>query len=528
MTPAPFHALPPRSPRMSPQPPTVPLLRARSRILLAGLLAPLAWGCRSEGRIAESERPIEIVVPTVAATLDPRYSTDAVAMRATRLVHAGLIRLDPDSLSPIPYAAQHWRFVDPLTLEVSLRKDVHFHSGQPLTSRDVCATIRALQDPSTLSPHRTVVSRIGDCEELSPKELRIRLSGPHATLLTDLEAPILRADEAAAPPRPRGDLDGLGPYRISRTAHGVIELEPVEGSPLPKPRHAVVIRTVRDENARALRLLAGRADIAPNALSPTLIPALEGTAGLRLRSRAGANVTYLLAQNERGPTSQLELRRAIASGIDRALIAKTLFAGQATVASTIFPNGSMAHPDDLEPLPHDPEAARASFARLRPRPLTWLTSTDRLRITMARTVAQQLEDLGLRIEVVPLDSGVLFQRLSAGDFDLASLQMPELTEPNLLRWFFHSESIPSPDRPAQGANRARYRNTQVDAWLDEAASLQSREARAALYAKVAHRFAADVPVIPLFHEAQIAVVSQRARDFEPSAEGRWLSVATLP
>lgn len=501
----------------------LPRLRDLARRL--PLAAAFALSCQPAASETADRRPIEILVPSTAATLDPRYATDAVAVRATRLAHAGLIRLDPDTLSPIPYAASSFRFTGPLTLEVSLRDDVRFHSGKALTSRDVCATIRALLDPEVASPHRAVVSKIGACEERSPKEVLISLRGPHATLLTDLELPILQAEQAASKPRPAGDLDGIGPYRISRTAHGVIELEPADFSPLPRPRYPVVIRTVRDENARALRLLAGRADIAPNALSPTLIPALEGR--LTVRSRTGANVTYLLAQNERGPTSRVEIRRAIASGIDRELITRTLFAGKANVAATIFPEGSMAHPAGMEPLPFAPDEARAVLNEHSPRPLTLLTSTDRLRITVARAIAQQLADVGLVVEVVPLDSGVLFQRLSSGDYDLATLQMPELTEPHLLRWFFHSESIPLPGRPARGANRARYANSEVDAWLDAAGESQSIEERAALYAKVAHRFAVDLPVVPLFHESQLALVSERARDFEPSAEGRWLSVAFL-
>jgi hypothetical protein len=39
--------------------------------------------------------------------------------------------------------------------------------------------------------------------------------------------------------------------------------------------------------------------------------------------------------------------------------------------------------------------------------------------------------------------------------------------------------------------------------------------------------AVDLPVVPLWHEDQIAVVSGRARTFLPSAEGRWLSLAGL-
>ena len=492
-------------------------------MLLATTIAPACTPSQAEPR---RERPLEILVASTAATLDPRYSTDAVAIRTTRLVHAGLVRLDPDTLKPIPYAAERLDFLDSRTLEVTLR-ELRFHSGKPFDSDDVCATLAAFKDPEVMSPHRAVVEKIESCEAVSPRVVRIRLGGPHATLLTDLEVPILRAAEATAPPRPAGDLDGLGPYRIAHFGHGVIELEPSDGSPLGRPCHGVVVRTVRDENARALRLLAQRADIAPNAISPTLLPALEGRSGLSLRSRPGANVTYLLARSDRGPTGNVELRRAIAAGLDRELMARALFDGRATVARTLFPPGSMAHPHDLPELAHAPDEARKIIAEHSPRPLSLLTSTDRFRLTLARAIAQQLGDLGLSVEVVPLDAGVLFQRLASGDFDLATLQMPELTEPHLLRWFFHSASIPLPDRPARGANRGRYSNPEVDAWLDEAGSLTDRTERAELYGKIAHRFAIDLPVVPLFHESQLAVVSERAKGFEPSAEGRWLSVATL-
>src|SRR6202041_816229 len=88
-------------------------------------------------------------------------------------------------------------------------------------------------------------------------------------------------------------------------------------------------------------------------------------------------------------------------------------------------------------------------------------STERLRLTVARTMAQELGDVGLDVEVVPLELGTLIARLNAGDFDLASLQMPELTEPNVLRVFLHSAFVP----PA-GANRGRIRDAELDALLD--------------------------------------------------------------
>jgi peptide/nickel transport system substrate-binding protein len=305
------------------------------------------------------------------------------------------------------------------------------------------------------------------------------------------------------------------------------ELIPADHAALARPSHAVTIRTVHDENARALRLLAGRADIAPNAISPALLPALSGREGLQVRSHAGANVTYLLLQNEHPPLDDSQVRRAVGRAIDRDLIVRTLLAGRAQIATTFFPPGSLAHPADLVAEPFDPSVARATLAEVGGGPLTLLVSTDRAALEVARAIAQQLADAGLLVELSPLDFGVMMHRLSTGDFDLATLQMPELTEPNLLRWFFHSSFIPSAEHPSGGANRARYRSHTVDAWLDQAASESRRDERALEYAKVARQLAQDAPAIPLWHQDQIAVVSPRASEYAPSAEGRWLSVAEL-
>jgi len=66
-----------------------------------------------------------------ADTLDPRYATDTVAIRATRLVHAGLIRLDPTTLVPAPYLARSFAWTDDTTLRLELR-DFHGNLKEPV------------------------------------------------------------------------------------------------------------------------------------------------------------------------------------------------------------------------------------------------------------------------------------------------------------------------------------------------------------------------------------------------------------
>jgi len=135
-----------------------------------------------------------------------------------------------------------------------------------------------------------------------------------------------------------------------------------------------------------------------------------------------------------------------------------------------------------------------------------------------------LRDVGLETYVQPLDLGVMLTRLDAGDFTLAILQIPELTEPNVLSWFFHPKGIPGEGH--DGRNRARYRNPRAAELFDAAASTFDQTLRASLYAELAHRMLDDMPVVPLWHEDQMTVTSARVQGFRPSAEGHWLSLAT--
>jgi peptide/nickel transport system substrate-binding protein len=263
--------------------------------------------------------------------------------------------------------------------------------------------------------------------------------------------------------------------------------------------------------------------VALNAISPTLLPALDGAPGLAVRSRPGANLTYMVMRVDAGPLADVRVRKAISLAIDRALIAKTLLAGRAQPASTLVAPAHWAH-TDLAPIPFDQaEALRlVQEAGARGAHLTLTTSTDRLRGTIARTIAQELADVGLDVEVVPLELGTMLARLAAGDFQLASMQLPEMTEPNVFRVFLHSANI-----PPLGANRGRVRDPVIDTLLDQGDAETDPERRRSIYGAFEVYVRERAWILPLWHEDQVVVTSSRARAFVPSAEGRWLGLAAL-
>jgi peptide/nickel transport system substrate-binding protein len=507
--------------------------RWEASAVLVALLSSQAACAVGKAPIDVEERPLEMMVANDPETLDPRYATDPVGLRATRLVHAGLVRLDPDTLAPRPYLARSWRWIDSRTLRVELRDDVHFHSGAPFLAHDVVATLHAIASPRVGSRQARIVEAIASVEEAGEHAVVVRLERAHATLLTDLELPILRADQAASPPAPDGSLDGLGPYVVRLVAQGEVQLSPATGGALPRPHHAITLRTVHDENTRALRLEVGRSDVALNLVSPALLPALEALPGLHVIARPGANVTYIVVQEARPPLGDVRVRRALSLAIDRSLLAATLFEGRAHPAGGLIAPAHWAHAD-IPALPFDPSAARVLLAEAGASGLrvTLLTSTERLRGDVARVIAQELGDIGIEATVVPLELGTMIARLGGGDFDLAIIQLPEMTEPNVLRHFLHSGFVP----PA-GANRGRVHDATLDALLDEGDRGEDLDrenetgaavpGRRALYARVEARVLEEMHLLPLWYEDQVAVTSARARQFRPSAEGRWLGLAGL-
>jgi peptide/nickel transport system substrate-binding protein len=491
---------------------------AATLVLAACVTLRLGLGCRPA---APAPDAVEVLVANDPATLDPRFATRGLDVKLTRLIHAGLVSLDPNTLQPKPFLAKS---IERHGLDLAIElEDVRFHGGKPLEPSDVCATIDAIRDPRTQSPHRSVIESYASCVPTGPRALQLHLNGPRGSFLSDLEIPILRADEARAAPRNDGQLDGLGPFRVIASHAGAIELAPATHRQRPA-RYPLVIRTVHDENARAMRLLAGRSEVAPNAFSPALLRGFaEKDPSLTVRRRPGSNITYLLTRTDRAPWDSADKRRALSLAIDRDLIVKQLLVGTAKTAKWLIPDGHWAAPSDLVDLRYDPAAARTQLTSIGP--VTLLTSTDRSRVLLARAIAQMFSDVGLPTQVVPLELGLLLSRLDAGQFSLAILQIPEVTDPNILSWFFHPRGIGEGQN--LGRNRARYRSETAARLLDAASNEFDPEQRRRYYVELAKVMLADMPVIPLWHEDQIVVARGRGLRFMPSAEGRWWTLAEL-
>ena len=490
-----------------------------------------ACGNRAEGvELAE----LVVVLPRDAEELDPRFVGDPYGLRITRLLFASLVRIDPHTLEIVPDLAESIEMEAPTRYRVVLREGLRFSDGSVLDAMDVRATFESLVDPGLASRYRATYQRIDRIEVVSGREVVFRLREPHATFLSDLEMPILRAEdrETHVGVSGHGPLVGAGPFRLVRREPGHLRLEANPRWHRGPPRYrSIQLDVVRDDNTRALRLLAGKGDLAIHAVSPLLLPMFEDDPRFEIRSTAGVSTLYLGIHNEAPFLSRRGVRHAILQAIDRQALVDTELGGFGRVAHSWIPPGHWAS-DDLITPDYDAVTAEVQLEREGLVPdadgvrAEWVlrVGADRFRVSVARAIAEMLRRVGVRVEVRPSETATLVADLNRGRFDLCLLQVPEVIEPHVLTWFFSSDRIPGPNRSG-GANRWRFRSPALDDWLERGRATPVRAHRIRAYREAQAILADELPVIPLFHEDVVAVIGRRAGHFDVPRDGRFGTLA---
>ncbi|MDB4985136.1 MAG: hypothetical protein JWN04_314 [Myxococcaceae bacterium] len=492
----------------------------------------LLLGCRSRRSAEVASDAVVVILPREPEQLDPRFVGDAYGLKITRLLHASLVRIDPFSLEPVPDLAESVQVETPTRYRVRLRANLHFSDGTVLDADDVIATFKGLVDARVKSRFMSTFARVVRIEAVNARELLFELDAPHATFITDLEMPILRAEDALQPAAPGRLPVGAGAYLLKARETGMLWLaaNPRYHAQPVAHRHLKLL-VIHDDNTRALRMLAGAGDLALNTIPPLLLPLFKAPE-FRIQSEPGVGTSYVGINLEHHALRDPRVRQALAHAIDRErLIAYKLF-GRAQLASSWIAASHWAYASDTKSYGYDVARARQLLdeAGLAPGKdgfrlaLTLRTSSDRGVISIARALSSMLRDVGIDLDVRPSEGATLLADLARGRFELAFLQSPDVVEPHVLSWFFASDRIPEKGK-REGANRWRLRDPELDAALERGRAHTDRATRIAAYHEAQHLLARDLPVIPLWHDDVIAVTSQRLFDFRVPRDARFGTLA---
>lgn len=391
------------------------------RALLAGL-AGLLGGCGTSRRAGT----LTLAIDGTSAVNDPAFYTTIGDWMAVDCICRGLTFISFEDDEPVPDLAESWTVSgDRLTYTFTLRRGVTFHDGSVFTSADVLASLnRQLDgDDPTLPvgasrPLRTLGQNFAALTAPDDGTVVLRLKEPDRTLLgrlADIGARIISKTALDRYGSAIGrNLVGTGPFRfVSATAGQSIVLEPFDAFRLGRPPvDRLVLQQVTDPSAIVSSLLSG--DVSATQFTPySALSRLRADDEVTVYDTPTSFAAFMMIDVRRIP--EPAVRRAINLAVDRQSVIRQAFFGAA-----VPPDGYTIAPDQdaydrgLADLSRTDAAEAGRLIReagATGRTVRLMAATDSWHPKAAQIVAQNLADIGLRVETEAVDPAAYFTRL---------------------------------------------------------------------------------------------------------------------
>lgn len=468
----------------------------------------LAAGLASASSQEAQSNTDTLVVGTLTepVSLEPHRATDLVGSEIVASVCQTLVRLQPGTLRPEGVLATTWATLDQRSWTLTLREGVRFHDGTLFDADAVVGNVEHLARERTFS---------GRAERIGPYVVQITLDQPNAALLSTLSQPFFSIQSPRRLEGPGSDMPvGTGPFRLVRSAPGLVELEAFDRYWEGPPRlRRLVYRRFEDADALVEGLRTGTVDVS-KAIDQGRVEELRAEPDITLDSQTGLNVSFVALNNERPPFDDPRVRLAVAQALDRAGIVARVLDGHGEPANSPLPP---ALATDLRgrQLVMDREGSEGLLSRaglpdgfrttlsVSAAPRSYLPEPIRL----AEMVQLDLIRIGLEVVVQEVSTWADHVGLTAeGDFDMALLgwQADTLDPNDFLTVLLDSGSIGT-------TNRSRYRSPEMDSLLKRARMESAPRMRLALYGQAQALFEEDMPFVPLYHAS---VFTARRREVE--------------
>lgn len=462
----------------------------------------------------------------------------ATAVPSTQLF-ASPLRFD-DKWNPQPYLAESWKLSDDgKSLTLNLRKNAVFHDGKPITSEDVAFSIMAIK---ANHPFNTMLGPVEKVETPDPYTAVIRMSTPHPAIVLAMSpalCPILPKHiygdgvDLKNHPRNSQNLVGSGPFRLTEFKPGQrIVMEKFDKFFLPgKPYLDKIIMSISGDT-QSLLLGAERGDIQmlPYVTSSVDLRRAKANAKLQTTDRGFEGIgslNWLAFNTAKKPLSDVQVRKAIATAIDKNFITKALMGGFATVADgPIVPSSPFAvadvvkYPFDLKKANEMLDAAGYKAAAGGERfklTIDYLPGSDEQQKNVAEYLRSQLKKVGITVEVrASADFPSWSKRIAAHDFDM--------TMDNVFNWGdpvigVHRTYLSTNIKPIVWTNTQSYSNPKVDELLNSAGSITDPVKRKAYYAAFQKIVTDDVPIVFINLTPYNTIASKRVQNLPTTIWG---------
>ncbi len=396
----------------------------------------------------------------------------------------GLVRFGQHG-RPMAWLAQSWTpSPDHLQWTIRLRPGVTFHDGTPVTASTVAQSLRA-QLPGRLGPPFADVSSI---DAVSPDKVQVSLKQPSAFLIEALDAPIRE---------PGNPSMGTGPFFVAPAEGNTIELRANDkyygGRPLIDRVNFVPYASTR----------AAWADLLRDKIDMLYEVGLDAFDSLQLSTQVSIvrlqqpYQNLLLLNLERPQLKSRAVRQALSAAVDRARLVREGLDGHGTPAT------GPVWPDHWA---YDAAASQIEYNPTRIAPpdkaitLTCIFGADASRERLALALQQQLQMVGVNLQLEALNPNEVVEKMTSGDFDAILsdfVQGPNLVRPYL---FWHTGGP---------FNYGHYSSAAVDKALDAVRHSTDDDEYKAGVAAFQRAITDDPPAIFLAWGERIRAVSKR-------------------
>lgn len=272
-------------------------------------------------------------------------------------VYEALFRLADDGKVEPVLSKDYSVSDDGLTYTFKLQPGVTFHSGAPLTSKDVKFSIERVAAPESKSSRKSSLKTISAVETPDDETVIVKLSSRSISLPYNLSYVWVVNDEAK-------DLqskeDGTGPYELEDWRRGSsLSMKRFDKYWGAKPKNGeVVFQYFTDASALNNALLTGSVDIITSVQSPDSLAQFKDNPDFTV-SEGQSTTKLLLAYNDRiAPFDNVKVRKALARAIDDQKLLKAVWGDYGTLIGSFVPPTDPWYVDLTKVDAYDPESAK--------------------------------------------------------------------------------------------------------------------------------------------------------------------------
>jgi peptide/nickel transport system substrate-binding protein len=447
-------------------------------------------------------------------TLDPQKTSNYFSFQVLENVFDTLVEPD-ENLEMQPALAESWELSDDqLTWTFTLRDGVTFHDGSEFTADDVVYSFNRIIDEELSNAWK-----FGNVESVTAADdatVEIKVTQPSPNLLSSLggfKGMAIVEEQNAESGDIATDPIGTGPFAFEDYASGdSITLSANKDYWGGAPKIAGLEFRFISESSTAIAALRGGDIQWTDVLQPQQLEDLESDDALVVGNTPSSDYWYLALNEKKKPWSDVRVRQAIAYAIDRESIIQAVSFGTAQPNQLAIPEASAWY-TDYSQYSTDMDKARQLLdeAGVGEIELDMLATSDYPEtVTAAQIIADNLEPLGITVNIRQPDFGAWLDEQNSGNFDMLMMGWLGNIDPDD---FYYSQH-----HSKGGSNAQGYSNDEVDQLLDDARVETDVAARKELYAQAATIIADEASYIYLYNPAVLQVWSSELEGYEARAD----------